>query len=67
MTSMRYAHRRNNGTDDTSKHAKFKINAFSTFRDMMSQKIPFQKGTSHRDSISTPWNRAKLEKDHLYA
>ena len=25
----------------------------------------FQKGTSHRDSIFTPWNRAKLKKNHF--
>ena len=27
-----------------------------------SQKSPFQKETSYRNSIFTPWNRAKLEK-----
>ena len=26
---------------------------------MMSQKFPFQNGTSHRHSILTPWNREK--------
>ena len=58
----------NNGTDDTSKHAKFKVIGCSTFRDMTSQKFPFQKGTSHRNSIFTVWNRAKLEKNiTLYA
>ena len=31
----------------------------------MSQKSPFKNGTSHRDSISTPWNRPKLEKNHF--
>ena len=44
----------NNGMDDTSKHAKFKVIGCSTFRDMMSQKFPFQKETSHCDSIFTP-------------
>ena len=29
---------------------------------MTSQKFPFQNGTSHCDSIFTPWNGAKLEK-----
>ena len=29
---------------------------------MTSQKFLFQKGTSHRDSIFTPWNRAELQK-----
>ena len=57
----------NNGTDDTSKHAKFEVIGCSTFRDMTSQKFPFQKGTSHRNSIFTPWNRAKLEKVTVYA
>ena len=31
----------------------------------MSQKFPFKKEMSHRDSIFTPWNRAKLEKSHF--
>ena len=31
----------NNGTDDTRKHARFKFFGFSTFRDMTSQKFPF--------------------------
>ena len=36
------------------------------FRDLTSQKFPFQNGTkSHRDSIFTPCNRAKLEKNHF--
>ena len=52
----------NNGMDDTSKHAKFKVIGCSTFKDMTSQKFIFQKGTSHRDLIFIPWNRAKLEK-----
>ena len=52
----------NNGTDDTSKHAKFKVIGCSTFRDMTSQKFPFQMGMSHHDSIFTPWNRAKVKK-----
>ena len=50
----------NNGTHDTSKHV------FYTFRDVTSQTFPFQNGTSHRDSIFTPWNRAKLEKNHFF-
>ena len=57
----------NNGTDDTSKHAKFKGIGCSTFRDMTPQKFPFQKRISHRDSIFTPWNRAELEKITFYA
>ena len=52
-TNLKFATK--NGTDDTSKHAKFKVISCSTFRDMMSQKFPFQKGTSDRDSIFTPW------------
>ena len=40
-----------NGTDDTGKHAKCKVIGCSTFRDMTSQKFPFQKGTSDHDSI----------------
>ena len=32
---------------------------------MTSQKFSFQKVTTHRDSIFTPWNRAKLEKNHF--
>ena len=52
--------------DDTSKHAKFKVIGCSTFRDMTPQLFPFQKGTSHRDSIFTPWNRAKLGKKSLF-
>ena len=56
----------NNGTNDTSKHAKFEVVRCSTFRDMTSQKFPFQKGTSHRDSIFTPWNRAKLKRITFY-
>ena len=32
---------------------------------MTSQKFPLQKGTSNRDSIFIPWNRAKLEKSHF--
>ena len=55
----------NNGNDDTNKHTKFKVIGCSTFRDMTSQIFPFQKGTSHGDSIFTPWNRAKLEKSHF--
>ena len=31
----------------------------------MSQKFPFKNGTSHRDSILIPWNRAELEKNHF--
>ena len=54
-----------NGMNDTGKHAKFKVIGCFTFRDMTSQKFPFQKGTSHRDLIFTPWNRAKLEKNHF--
>ena len=56
----------NNVMDNTSKHAKLKVIGCSTFRDMMSQKFPFHKGTSHRDSIFTPWNQAKLEKITFY-
>ena len=52
----------NNGTDDTSKHAKFKVIGCSTFRDTTSQKVPFQKGMR---VIVTPWNRAKLEKNRF--
>ena len=37
----------------------------SIFRDMTSQKFSFQKETSHRDSIFTPWNRTKLETNHF--
>ena len=45
----------NNGKDDTSKHAKFKVIGYSTFRDMTSQRFPFKlNGTSHRESIFTP-------------
>ena len=33
---------------------------------MTSQKFPFQNGTSHRDSVFTPWNRAKREKKSLF-
>ena len=32
---------------------------------MTSQKFLFQNGTSHRDSIFTPWNRAKHGKNHF--
>ena len=56
----------NNVTDDTGKHAEFTIIGCSTFRDMTSQKFPFQKGMSHRDSILTPWNQAKFEKKSLF-
>ena len=55
----------NNSMDNTSKLTKFKGIGCSTFRDITSQKFPFQKGTSHRDSIFTPWNRAKLEQNHF--
>ena len=48
--------------DSTSKHAKFKVIDFSTFRVMTSQSYPSQKGTTHRDLIFTPWNRPKFEK-----
>ena len=54
----------NNSTDDTSKHAKFKVIGSSTV-DMTSQKFPFRKGTSHSDSIFTPWNLVKVEKNHF--
>ena len=33
----------NNGTSDTSKHAKFDVSGCSTFRDMTSQKVPFRR------------------------
>ena len=33
-----------NCTDDSSKHAKFKVIGCSTFRDMTSQKFPFHLG-----------------------
>ena len=56
----------NNGTDDTSKPAKFYGIGYSTFRDMTSQTFPFEKETNHCDSIFTPWNRAKLEKITFY-
>ena len=56
----------NNGMDDASKPAKFKVIGCSSFRDMTLQKFSFQKGMSHRDSIFTPWNRAKLEKESLF-
>ena len=32
---------------------------------MTSQKVPFQDGPSHRDSVFTHWNQAKLEKNHF--
>ena len=32
---------------------------------MMSQKFPFQNGTSHCDSIFTSWIQAKLDKNHF--
>ena len=48
-----------------SKHAKFLLVGFSTFRDMTSQIFPLQNGTTHRDLIFTRWNRAKLEKNHF--
>ena len=41
------------------------VDGFSTFGDMTSQKFPFHNGTSHRDSIFTPWNQAKLDKNHF--
>ena len=44
---------------------KFSVIGFSTFRHLTSQKFPFQKGTSHRYAIFTPWNRGKLEKNHF--
>ena len=49
--------------NDTSKHAKFYVDGFSTFGDMTSQKFPFHNGTSHRDSIFTSWIQAKLDKN----
>ena len=51
--------------DATSKHEKFQVDGFSTFGDMTSQKLPFQNGTSHRDSIFTSWIQAKLDKNHF--
>ena len=51
--------------DDTSKHAKFSVDDFSTFGDMTSQKFPFLDGTSHCDSIFTCWTQAKLDKNHF--
>ena len=54
----------NNGTDDTSKHEKFKVIGCSTFIDMTSQKFPFEKGMS-RNSIFPPG--ANLEKITIYA
>ena len=51
--------------DDTSKHAKFQVDGFSTFGDMTSQKFPFQNGMSHRDSIFISWIQAKLDKNHF--
>ena len=56
----------NNGTDNTSKHAKFEVIGFSTFRDLMSQNSPLPKGKSHRDSIFTSWNRPKFQKITFY-
>ena len=32
---------------------------------MTSQKFPLQNGTSHRASIFTPWNRAKIKNHFL--
>ena len=52
--------------DDTSKHAKFSVDVFSTFGDMTSHKFPFQNGMSHRDSIFTSWIQAKLDKKSLF-
>ena len=44
---------------------KFYVIGFSTFRDMTSQKFPFQKEMRHCNLIFTPWNRGKLEKKSL--
>ena len=65
MIDLKFA--TNNGTDGTSKYAKFQVIGCSTFRGMTSQIFSFQTGKSHYDSIFTPWNRAKLEKITFYA
>ena len=54
-----------NGTDNTSTHAKLKVIGSPAFTAMTSQIFPFQKGMSHRDLIFTPWNRANLKKNHF--
>ena len=56
----------NNGMDDSSKHAKFKVIDCSTFRCMTSQKFPFQKGTNHLSSISYPLESSKTRKNHFF-
>ena len=40
----------------------FKVLAFLL---STSQKFPFRNGTSHCDSIFTPWNRGTLQKNHF--
>ena len=57
----------NNGTDDTSKHAKFKVIGCSTFRDVTSQIFPIQKGMSHCDSIQylPPGIEQNSKKNHF--
>ena len=49
-----------NGIHNTSKYAKFEVIDVSTFRDMMSKNFALQEGTSHRDSIFTPWKQPKF-------
>ena len=56
----------NNGMDNTSKRAKFKVIGCSTFRDMTSQKFSFRKGTSHNDSIFLPPGIEQNSKKSLF-
>ena len=49
----------NNGADDTSKNAKFKVIGSSTFREIRRHK--------NESSIFTPWKRTKTQKITFYA
>ena len=55
----------NNGTDNTKiliNMQNFKLLAILLLEILRHKVTPFQKGTSHRDSIFTPWNRGKFDK-----
>ena len=55
-----------NGTNDTSKHAKFAVIGCSTFRDMTSQKFPFQKGNESWQFDIYPLQLSKTRKKSLF-
>ena len=63
----------NNGSDHISKHGKFYAIDFSTFRDMTSQKCPFQNGSgSLRFDIyplesSKTWEKSLFMPENIFS